>query len=107
MTWQPGFMSIGENAPDKRRLTVKVLEIVNIKREALARITWHQSGQIAVEAEDDAVKRAITKLLADVSHTGISLMAGSKVEKDGKTYFVQERLVIKPEDERFLAALKE
>jgi hypothetical protein len=73
---------------------MKVLEIVNIQRQPLGRILWESPDKLTLEVLDSRFEAK-----------GFPYRKGREVEESGNSIFVDEKIIVKPEDEKFLAAM--
>lgn len=84
---------------------MKILQLFNKQRQPLGQITWEPPDCLHVEIQDAGITAEITALVEQVQHEGLSLRSGAQVEKDGHKIFVEQKITVKPDDERFLPAL--
>lgn len=84
---------------------MKVLDLMDKKRQLLGRITWQSPDQVAVTVDDAELAAGLSALVDQARQTGVAWRGGEQVERDGRNVFVERQAVVKPDDERFLAAL--
>ncbi|NJN11614.1 MAG: hypothetical protein HC836_37500 [Richelia sp. RM2_1_2] len=89
---------------------MKILNIVNRKRESLAKVTWETPNRVSVEiseATDEDTQSALQEFIDECCSNGVNLRTGKQMEQDGKTVLVDEKIQITTSDERFLSALSD
>lgn len=89
---------------------MKILNLVNPKRESLAKVTWETPDRVSVEMSettDKDMQSALKEFIDDCCYNGVNLKAGKRGEQNGQTVLVDEKICIKPSDERFLSALSD
>jgi len=84
---------------------MKILQLINRQREVIGQITWEMPGLLQVTLTDAGLVAGVNAFLADARDKGLTLRSGERVEKDGKTLFVDRSERITVDDERFLRAL--
>ncbi|MBK1986790.1 hypothetical protein A0J48_004400 [Sphaerospermopsis aphanizomenoides BCCUSP55] len=84
---------------------MKVLEIVNLQRQPLGRILWEAPDKLTLEVVDARFEAKLHNLIEIGKRDGFPLRTGKKVQESGNSMIVDERITVKPEDEKFLAAM--
>ncbi|TRT84679.1 MAG: hypothetical protein EWV82_08060 [Microcystis aeruginosa Ma_AC_P_19900807_S299] len=84
---------------------MKVLEIVNIQRQPLGRIIWESPDKLTLEVLDSRFEAKLQSLIEKGKREGFPLRIGKQVEESGHSIIVDERITVKPEDEKFLQAM--
>lgn len=89
---------------------MKILKLVNRKKESLARVTWESPDKISVEmleASDEDFKSKLTTFIDECCRDGVLLLTGKQIEQEGQTILFDEKIKITSSDERFLSALSD
>lgn len=91
---------------------MKILNLVNRKRESLAKITWEAPNRVSVEMSEATdtgkdTQSALQEFIDDCCSNGVNLKTGKQMEQDGQTILVDEKIQITTSDERFLSALSD
>lgn len=84
---------------------MKVLEIVNIQRQPLGRITWEPTEQLKLEILEAEAGADLSALVERAKDNGFSRQIARQVENQGHRTIVEERVVIKPGDDNFLEVM--
>ena len=84
---------------------MKILQLINRQREVIGQIAWNAPGDLQVTIADAGLAAGVIAFLAEAREKGLTLRGGEKVERDGKTLFVERSERITVDDERFLRAL--
>lgn len=88
-----------------------VLKIVDLQRQPLAQITSKLPNSVSLEFlgtenENDTDFRATLNAFVDYCQSnGLPLRTSRRVQEGDRTIFVDEQVLVKPDDERFLQAL--
>jgi hypothetical protein len=92
---------------------MQVLQIINKQRQPLAKITWESPSIVNLSVSTDIENREgfesyLTTLLEQFKQDGIPFRTGNKTTNtNGVMVYTDEKLLIKPDDEQFLGALKD
>lgn len=86
---------------------MKTLQLINRQREVVGHIAWTAPGDLQATIADAGLAAGVNAFLAEAKEKGLTLRGGEKVERDGKTLFVERSERITVNDERFLRALAE
>lgn len=84
---------------------MKVLEIVNIQRQPLGKILWESPDKLTLEVLDSRFEAKLQSLIEKGKREGFPYRRGREVEESGNSIFVDEKITVKPENEKFLAAM--
>lgn len=84
---------------------MKILELMNKQRQSMGQITWQPPDQVRVTADDAELAAGLTALVDQARQAGLAWRGGEQVVRDGRNVFVERQVIVKPDDERFLAAL--
>jgi hypothetical protein len=86
-----------------------ILKLVDFQHQALAQIVLQPPDSITLEfllPNDETDMRDTLAAFVDYSiHNGIPLRVGHQVQNVNRTVYMNEQVLIKPNDERFLQAL--
>ena len=86
---------------------MKILQLINRQREVIGQIAWNAPGELQMTIADAGLAAGVNAFLAEAREKGLTLRGGEKVERDGKTLFVDCSEQITVNDERFLRALSD
>lgn len=81
------------------------LQIVDRQRQPLAEVTWAPPDKVTLKVLDSENKAALTAFIEDAQRDGVPFRTGREVKRNDKTVFVEEKIIVKPDDKRFLRAL--
>jgi hypothetical protein len=84
---------------------MKVLDIVNTQRQPLGRIIWESPGKVTLEVLDTRFEAKLQSLIEKGKKEGFPYRRGREVKESGNSIFVDEKIIVTPEDEKFLAAM--
>ncbi|CCH93360.1 hypothetical protein MICCA_30009 [Microcystis aeruginosa PCC 9432] len=84
---------------------MKILEIVNKKRQPIGRIFWELPDKITLEVLDSRFESKLQSLIETGKRDGFPYRKGREVEDSGHRIFIDEKIIVKPEDEKFLEAM--
>jgi hypothetical protein len=84
---------------------MKMLEIVNIQRELLGRIIWESPGKLTLEVLDTRFEAKLKFLIEKGKKEGFPYRKGREGKESGNNIFVDEKITVTSEDEKFLAAM--
>lgn len=85
---------------------MKVLEIVNFQRQPLGRIFWESPAQLTLEVLDSRFEAKFQSLIEKGKKDGFPYRQSREVEdSSGHSIFIDEKITVKPEDEKFLDAM--
>jgi hypothetical protein len=75
--------------------------------QEMAHLTWEMPNQVTLEANDQTIRDEIQALLDKGCQEGIYLRTGREEIVDGEKIYLEERLIIFPNDDRFLSAFSD
>jgi hypothetical protein len=84
---------------------MKVLEVVNIHRQPLGRITWEPSEQLKLEILEAEAGADLNAFIERAKRDGFPRQIARQVENQGHRTILEERVAIKPGDENFLEVM--
>lgn len=84
---------------------MKVLQIVNIKKEMLAQVSWEPSGKLTLEVIDSSAEADLKAIIERGKQTGLPFRNGKFVEEIG--LMVDGCDIVGVEHEKFLESLSE
>lgn len=84
---------------------MKILEIVNNKRQPIGRITCPHPEQLSLEVLDSQYEEKLKILIENGKRNGFPYRTGRQVEQAGHTLIVDEQVTVKLGDEKFLEAM--
>lgn len=86
---------------------MKILQIVNSKRDLLGEIFWKPSGNVNLNVTDENSRKPLQKFIETAEKQGIPLRTGQKMVLDGHDSYVDKIETIHSTDSRFLDALSD
>lgn len=84
---------------------MKTLQLVDKERRPVGQIIWLPPDRVEVKADDAELASELSALVERGRTSGLPWRGGAQVEREGRKVFVEEQVKVKPDDERFLAAL--
>jgi hypothetical protein len=84
---------------------MNVLRIVDRQRRPLARVAWEPPDRVDLEVLDPSCAAELAAFIEQAKRDGVPLRTGRQVEREGQVVIVDEQIVVKPDDERYLRGL--
>ena len=86
-----------------------VLKIVDLQRQPLARITSQPPDSVTLEflspENETDFRDTLTAFIDYCQRNGLPLRTSRRMQESDRTIYVDEQILVKPDDEQFLQAL--
>jgi hypothetical protein len=84
---------------------MKVLEITNIQRQPLGRITWQSPNQFNLEVLQPECEANLKAFINRAQNQGFPRRTGREVQEGDHNIIIDEQIMVKPGDEHFLETM--
>lgn len=84
---------------------MKILEIVDSKRQPIGRITCPQPEELNLEVLNSEYEEKLKIFIKNGKRNGFPYRTGKQVEQEGRNLIVDEQITVKLGDKKFLEAM--